>query len=54
MANNITYKVLWIDDQVAFDPDFVEGYQIKAEAYDIDLCPVSNWQDARKLLYDNS
>lgn len=26
MANNITYKVLWIDDQVAFDPDFVEGY----------------------------
>lgn len=29
MANNITYKVLWIDDQVAFDPDFVEGYQIK-------------------------
>lgn len=53
MTINITYKVLWVDDQVAFDPTFVEGYQLRAEAYDIDLCPVSNWQEAKKLLNDN-
>lgn len=38
MANEIPYKVLWIDD----DSSIIEGFQIKAEDYNIDLCPVNN------------
>ena len=49
MANEIPYKVLWIDD----DSSIIEGFQIKAEDYNIDLCPVNNWEDAESLLKEN-
>lgn len=49
MPNEVIYKVLWIDD----DPAIIEAYQIKAEDYNIDLCPVNNWEDAEKLLKEN-
>lgn len=49
MLNEIPYKVLWVDD----DLSIIEGYQIKAEEYNIDLCPVNNWEDAEKLLKEN-
>lgn len=49
MANEMTYKVLWIDD----DTSITKAYQIKAEDYGIDLCHVSNWEDAENLLKDN-
>lgn len=49
MANEMTYKVLWIDD----DTSITKAYQIKAEDYGIDLCHVSNWEDAEDLLKDN-
>lgn len=46
MANDMTYKVLWVDD----DESIVEAYVIKAEDYNIDLCHVSNWEEAEKRL----
>ena len=46
MANDMTYKVLWVDD----DESIVEAYVIKAEDYNIDLCHVSNWEEAEELL----
>lgn len=49
MANNIIYKVLWIDD----DTSIIDAYQTTAEGYNIDLCAVTNWQEAKKLLKDN-
>lgn len=49
MTNEMIYKVLWIDD----DTSIIEGCQTKADLYNIDLCPVNNWEDAEKLLKDN-
>lgn len=49
MANEIAYKVLWVDDDISI----IEAFQIKAEDYAIDLCPVNNWEDAEKLLKSN-
>lgn len=49
MANDMDYKVLWVDD----DESIVEAYVIKAEDYNIDLCHVSNWEEAEKLLMSN-
>lgn len=46
MANEEPYKVLWIDD----DTSIIQGFQNKAEDYNIDLCPVTNWEDAELLL----
>ena len=52
MTNDITYKVLWVDDRIT-DPSYIIPFQNKAEDYDIDLCPVSNWEDTVKLINDN-
>lgn len=49
MANNIIYKVLWIDD----DTSIIDSTQTIAEDYKIDLCAVTNWQEAKELLKDN-
>ena len=49
MANNIIYKVLWVDD----DTSIIDAYQTTAEGYNIDLCAVTNWQEAKELLKDN-
>ena len=49
MANNIIYKVLWVDD----DTSIIDAYQTTAEGYNIDLCAVTNWQEAKKLLKDS-
>lgn len=52
MANEITYKVLWVDDRITA-PSYIIPFQNKAEDYDIDLCPISNWEEASKLLYEH-
>lgn len=49
MANNIIYKVLWVDDDISI----IDSTQIKAEGYNIDLCAVTNWQEAKEILKDN-
>ena len=46
MADNITYKVLWVDD----DPSIVEGYQNTADEYFIELDHSPNWEDAERKL----
>ena len=45
MTNEIAYKVLWVDDLVT-NPSYITQFRNKAEDYDIDLCPVSNWEEA--------
>ena len=52
MTNEIAYKVLWVDDLVT-NPSYITHFQSKAEDYNIVLHPVSNWEDAAKLLNDN-
>lgn len=52
MTNEIEYKVLWVDDLVT-NPSYITHFQSKAEDYNIVLHPVSNWEDATKLLNDN-
>lgn len=42
-------KVLWVDN----DPSVVEGTQLIAEQYGIDLPCFKNWEDAQKELEDN-
>ena len=46
MTDNITYKVLWVDD----DPSIVEGYQNSADEYFIELDHSPNWEDAERKL----
>ncbi len=49
MTNEISYKVLWVDDA----PSIIQAFQAKAEDYNIDLCPINNWEDAEQLLKAN-
>ena len=49
MTNEKTYKVLWVDD----DASIIDGFQLKAEDYNISLCHVGNWQEAELLLKSN-
>ena len=46
MADNITYKVLWVDD----DPSIIDGYQNNADGYNIKLDHSPNWEDAERKL----
>lgn len=54
MEENIMYKVLWVDDQTRDEnnglTDFYDGWQKKAENYNIELVPCDNWEDAEVLL----
>ena len=52
MANEIAYKVLWVDDRIT-DPSYITPFQNTAEDYDIVLCSVSNWEEAFKRLSDH-
>ena len=45
----ILYKVLWVDD----DPSIIEGFQIAAEKYDIELDVAYNWEMAEEKLRVN-
>lgn len=56
MTNDVTYKVLWVDDQVLEDDvitDFCIGFQGKADKYDIELVPFDNWEEAERSLKKN-
>lgn len=46
MADDITYKVLWVDD----DPSIIDGYQNNADGYNIKLDHSPNWEDAERKL----
>ena len=49
MREETFYKVLWVED----DQTIIQGYQITAEAKDIDLYVATNWEDAEKKLRIN-
>lgn len=46
MTNEITYKVLWVDDQ----EEIVESTKLDADEYGIELDHYSNWQEAEVAL----
>lgn len=43
MDTNDLIKVLWVED----DPDVTSTYPLEAENYDLELVPISCWDDAR-------
>lgn len=47
--SDVTYKVLWVDD----DESIVVSTQLNAEDYNIMLDHYTNWQDAEKVLRKN-
>lgn len=49
MTDDITYKVLWVDD----DLNIVNGTKMEADRYGIDLDHYSNWQEAEIALKNN-
>lgn len=49
MREETFYKVLWVED----DQTIIQGYQIKAEAKEINLDVATNWEDAEKKLRIN-
>lgn len=57
MTEGIIYKVLWVDDQNLDDDNeltnFYEGWQQKAENYNIELVPFDNWEEAEFSLRRN-
>ena len=48
-TNNVTYKVLWVDDQ----EDIVDATQVIADRYNIDLVHFTNWKEAEEELRRN-
>lgn len=52
-----TYKVIWIDDQnldrLGNTTPFFDGWQFKADKYNIVLEPFDNWEDAEKEIRRN-
>lgn len=54
MTREVIYKVLWVDDLNRAEnnelTDFYEGWQLKAEKYNIELVPFDNWEEAEKSL----
>ncbi|MBE6339579.1 MAG: hypothetical protein E7069_02415 [Bacteroidales bacterium] len=54
MTREVIYKVLWVDDLNRDKnnklTDFYEGWQLKAEKYNIELVPFDNWEEAEKSL----
>lgn len=49
MVEDITYKVLWVDDQ----KEIVESTKLDADKYGIELDHYSNWQEAETALENN-
>lgn len=49
MREEIFYKVLWVED----DLSIIQGYQITAEAKDIELDVATNWEEAEEKLRIN-
>ena len=49
MVEDITYKVLWVDDQ----KEIVESTKLDADEYGIELDHYSNWQEAETALENN-
>ena len=49
MIDELTYKVLWVDDQ----EEIVESTKLDADEYGIELDHYSNWQDAEVALRNN-
>ena len=43
MDTNDLIKVLWVED----DPDVTSTYPLEAENYDLELVPISCWDDAK-------
>lgn len=46
MREEMFYKVLWVED----DLSIIQGYQITAEAKDIELDVATNWEEAEEKL----
>lgn len=46
MAENVNYKVLWVDD----DLSIIDGYAVRAEEYNLELDHASNWEEAELKL----
>lgn len=49
MREEMFYKVLWVED----DLSIIRGYQITAEAKDIELDVATNWEEAEEKLRIN-
>ena len=49
MIDELTYKVLWVDDQ----EEIVESTKLDADEYGIELDHYSNWEDAEIALRNN-
>lgn len=50
MMDEITYRVLWIDDKYE---ELIQGAQLKAERYNIELVGFDNWEEAWIHLTEN-
>ena len=54
MITDVIYKVLWVDDQNKDEDNqltaFYEGWQLKADKYNIELVPFDNWEEAEYSL----
>lgn len=54
MITDVIYKVLWVDDQNKDEDnqltEFYEGWQLKADKYNIELVPFDNWEEAEYSL----
>lgn len=46
MAENVNYKVLWVDDELSI----IKGYAVRAEGYNLELDHASNWEEAELKL----
>ena len=49
MIEELTYKVLWVDDQ----EEIVESTKLDADEYGIELDHYTNWQEAEVALRNN-
>lgn len=49
MNEDVTYKVLWVDDKIE---ELIQGAQLKADDLSLELEGIDNWEDAENKLVD--